>query len=404
MGDDWSRLKGEMDMNTRTGNYRLAMSLAIFIFAIFVTGAFAQQGKIELNDDIAVYTPPKYDYKSAIDFENAQAMPLPQLRVEPAGLFEASGFVKYPGPAGFEPGSPGNGKMVPGSYPAPSPVDDEEDEGIAPQEYGTSNHPFTTMRVDTVSNNQSKNYPYRAAGKLYFKIGTSSYVCSASLIKRGVAVTAAHCVAEFGKNKLHSNWQYVPALYNTTKPYGTWAVTKVYLKASYLNGTDPCYSGAKGVVCQNDVAVLVITPQSGAYPGTKTGWFSYSYDGYGFNPQNQALINQLGYPVSHDAGLIMQRTDSMGFVSSTYVNNTIWGSRQTGGSSGGPELVNLGIPPKLSGGVLVGSEGTANTVVGVTSWGYNNQAVKQQGASPFLSTNVKAFVTAACAAYANACK
>ena len=195
-------------------------------------------------------------------------------------------------------------------------------------------------------------------------------------------------------------------MYNTTKPYGTWAVTKVYVKASYLNGTDPCYSGAPGVVCQNDVAVLVITPQSGVYPGTKTGWFSYGYNGYGFNSQNPpiALINQLGYPVSHDSGLIMQRTDSMGYVDSTFANNTIWGSRQTGGSSGGPELVNLGIRGTLSGGVLSGSESGANTVVGVTSWGYTNQAVKQQGASPFLNTNVKAFVDAACAAYANACK
>jgi V8-like Glu-specific endopeptidase len=393
-------------MNTRTGNYRRSLLVAFFIAAVFVTGAFAQQGKIEINDDIAVYTPPKYDYKSTLDFENAQAMPLPQLRVEPEGFFEASGFVNYPGPPGFEPGHPGNGKMVPGSYPAPAPVFDEEDEEIAPQEYGTSNHPFTTARVDTVSNNQSKNYPYRAAGKLYFKIGASSYVCSASLIKRGLAVTAAHCVAEFGKNKLYSSWQFVPALYNTTKPYGTWAVSKVYLKASYLNGTDPCYSGAKGVVCQNDVAVLAITPQSGAYPGTKTGWFSYGYNGYGFNSVTPpvALINQLGYPVSHDSGLIMQRTDSMGYTDNTLVKNTIWGSRQTGGSSGGPELVNLGIRGTLSGGVLVGTEGGANTVVGVTSWGYTNQAVKQQGASPFLSTNVKAFVDAACAAYANACK
>ena len=34
---------------------------------------------------------------------------------------------------------------------------------------------------------------------LFFKIGSSTYVCSASLIKRGVVVTAAHCVANFGR-------------------------------------------------------------------------------------------------------------------------------------------------------------------------------------------------------------
>jgi len=99
----------------------------------------------------------------------------------------------------------------------------------------------------------------------------------------------------------------------------------------------------------------------------------------------------------------MQRTDSQGFVSSTMSGNTVWGSRQTGGSSGGPELVNLGKAATLSG-VSYGVYPSYNIVVGVTSWGYTNLAVKQQGASPFLSTNIPVLVTAGCAApYAAAC-
>jgi hypothetical protein len=85
------------------------------------------------------------------------------------------------------------------------------------------------------------------------------------------------------------------------------------------------------------------------------------------------------------------------------VNNTIWGSRQTGGSSGGPELVNLGVIADLGESISVGDDSGSNIVVGVTSWGYTDQAVKQQGASPFLSTNVKALVDMACAAYPKAC-
>jgi hypothetical protein len=110
------------------------------------------------------------------------------------------------------------------------------------------------------------------------------------------------------------------------------------------------------------------------------------------------LINQLGYPVSHDSGNRMQRTDSEGFVGhpTTFAGNTIWGSRQTGGSSGGPELVNLGVAAALSGGVTVGAEANFNTVVGVTSWGYVNQAVKQQGASPFTSSNIVPLVNTTC--------
>ena len=82
--------------------------------------------------------------------------------------------------------------------------------------------------------------------------------------------------------------------------------------------------------------------------------------------------------------------------------NTVWGSRQTGGSSGGPEAVNLGIRSSLT--TPVGSEGDPNIVVGVTSWGYASATIKEQGASPFKSTNIVTLVTSVCAANPAACK
>lgn len=96
----------------------------------------------------------------------------------------------------------------------------------------------------------------------------------------------------------------------------------------------------------------------------------------------------------------MQRTDSQAFVSSL-AGNSVWGSGQTGGSSGGPEVANLGVVGSLS--TPLGSEASANIVVGVTSWGYVSSAIKQQGASPFTSTNIVPLVNAACAASNPAC-
>jgi len=93
----------------------------------------------------------------------------------------------------------------------------------------------------------------------------------------------------------------------------------------------------------------------------------------------------------------MQRTDSEGFNSSQYVNNTVWGGRQTGGSSGGPELNNLGNAASLS--VGYGSAASYNIVVGVTSWGYNDSRVKQQGASAFTSSNITLLVPYICTGY-----
>jgi V8-like Glu-specific endopeptidase len=332
----------------------------------------------------------------AIDYANAIPMPLPESPVAPVydssdippGSLGAPGSVK---------GAVGSGKKSPVFLPAENGAI-TSDGNISPQEFGTSNHPFTTKRVDTIGagaeNTASLRYPFRATGKLYFNIGTSTYVCSASLLKRGIIVTAAHCVAEFGKNKFYTNWKYHPARYDGVSPYGVWSTNARWVMTSYFNGTDTC--STPGIVCKNDIAVLRVAPQAGAYPGNATGWYGYGWNGYGFTPANLALFNQLGYPVALDSGLRMQRTDSQAFVSAANAGNSVWGGLQTGGSSGGPELVNLGISPVLSGGIQFGAEAAENTVVGVTSWGYTNQAIKQQGASPFLDTNIVPLVNAAC--------
>ncbi len=385
---------------------RLAVAVALALGVSISTQLFAQQPNVTIKGGITIYTAPaaeKGTNTSAIG--EAQAMPLPSVDIPPVDMLEE--ILRQPsldsqGAPTVSPGSRGTGLLSPVKLPPESSAA-SDDGGVASQEYGTSNHPFTTARVDTASpagttpvrpNHVSMTYPYRAAGKLYFKDGASSFVCSASLIRRGLVVTAAHCVASFGNRRYYTNFQYVPARYNTLAPYGIWNGEAAYVMTSYFNGTETC--AVQGVVCPNDVAVIRIAPQSGAFPGTATGWFGYGTNGYGFTPGNLALINQLGYPVSHDSGLIMQRTDSQGFVSASNSNNTIWGSRQTGGSSGGPELVNLGIRSALNSTAPLGSEANSNTVVGVTSWGYTNPAVKQQGASPFTTGNIGALVPAAC--------
>lgn len=339
-----------------------------------------------------------------LDIANAIPMPLPQSPVAPVDdggeVFSAS-----LGAPGFVPGAVGNGKQTPVIVPMGDESAASGDDGISPQAFGTSNLPFTTRRVDMAATNTTDNaaangvslrYPYRATGKLYFTDGLSTFMCSASLIKRGVLVTAAHCVAPFGQNRFYTGFEYHPARYRALAPYGVWRTNGRWVMTSWLNGTDTC--STPGVVCRNDIAVLRIAPKTTAptLPGTATGWYAYGWDGYGFTPANLALFSQLGYPVALDGGLRMQRTDSQAYVSTTFAGNSIWGSLQTQGSSGGPELVNLGIAPVLSGGVLPGAEAN-QSVVGVTSWGYTDQAVKQQGASPFLSTNIVPLVAAACA-------
>ncbi len=162
---------------------------------------------------------------------------------------------------------------------------------------------------------------------------------------------------------------------------------------SYFNGTDPCTTA--GVVCANDVAVIRLTAQGGAFPGTSTGWYGYGFGGYGFTAGRLTHITQIGYPVCLDNGLLMERNDSHGFTNAAQVNNTIIGSLMCGGSSGGPWLVNFGIRPALTG-TTAGTASATNVVVGTTSWGYTSTAPKQQGASPFTSGNIVPLLNSAC--------
>jgi V8-like Glu-specific endopeptidase len=295
------------------------------------------------------------------------------------------------GPAGGSSGFQGTGLQSPVFLGTPA----KEEGGVLPPDFGSDNHPFTTVRADLYSINTNTTYPYRAAGKLFFKIGASTYLCSASMIKPGIVVTAAHCVANYGQHQFYTGWQFTPGYRNGAAPYGVWGATTAYVLSSYYNGTDGCYQ--YGVICPDDVAVIVLN----GTPGNSAGWFGYWYGG-GFTSNGLAEITQLGYPVGLDNGAYMERNDSQGYKNSTYSNNTIIGSNMNGGSSGGPWIENFGLPSVLTG-ETNGSFAQQNVVVGVTSWGYTSTAPKEQGASPFTSGNIGTLVTTACGAYPGKC-
>ncbi|HXN00157.1 MAG TPA: trypsin-like serine protease, partial [Candidatus Dormibacteraeota bacterium] len=254
--------------------------------------------------------------------------------------------------------------------------------------------------ADLIPTATNTSYPFRAAGKLFFNIGNSTFVCSASLIKRGVVVTAAHCVANYGKRQFYSNWRFVPGYRNGSAPFNVWTARTAWIKTAYYNGTDGC--AVYGIVCPDDVALIVLNTIGGGYPGTSTGWYGYGWNGYGFTGNGLTQITQIGYPVCLDNGILMERNDSYGYVSAPNSNNTVIGSLMCGGSSGGPWLVNEGIRPTLTG-TTNGTAPAPDIVVGVTSWGYVSNAPKEQGASPFTSSNIVSLVASACGGVPAAC-
>jgi V8-like Glu-specific endopeptidase len=330
----------------------------------------------------------------AVDFVHATAMPLPESSLSSdstQALIQALLAPPARGPSGGSPGAKGTGITSPSFLGAPV----AEELGVTPEDWGTSNHPFTTARADLYVLNTNTAYPYRAAGKLFFNVGSSSAWCSASLIKPGIVVTAAHCVANYGQQQFYSNWQYVPGYRNGSAPFGVWTARNVYILTKYYNGTDNC--AVYGVVCPDDVAVIVLN----GVPGNTTGWLGYWYGG-GFTSNGLAEITQLGYPIGLDSGFYMERNDSYSYVNVSLSSNNIIGSNMNNGSSGGPWTENFGSTSVLTG-ETNGSFPNPNTVVGVTSWGYTSTAPKEAGAAPFTSGNIAVLISAACSAYSGNC-
>lgn len=309
-----------------------------------------------------------------------------------------------------------SGSIGTGNKPANPPqlgdlVAQPRNTGLVQLDAGTANLPFSTARADLEPAQTNEQYPYRAAGKLFFKINGQDFICSASLIKKGLVVTAAHCVMKFGSKAYYSDWQFIPGyraepLKPIAAPYGFWTVAQAFVLTSYFDGSDSCQQ--TGVVCQNDIAILALNPQQDEagknfYAGSSTGWFALGWDKTGFTSTSITHVTQIGYPGCLDHGGMMERNDAQGAIDSAHSENSVIGSLMCGGSSGGPWLINFGVRPTLTG-TNLGSSPVENQVIGVTSWGSTDNAVKWMGASPFLSTNVVPLINNACRAFPEACK
>ena len=89
-------------------------------------------------------------------------------------------------------------------------------------------------------------------------------------------------------------------------------------------------------------------------------------------------------------------------------NNVIIGSAQTGGSSGGPWLMNFGMKTSRTGTSPLSDDD--NQVVATTSWGFIDGRFMVQGASRFgknktytTKSNIESLHDSACQANSGAC-
>lgn len=251
---------------------------------------------------------------------------------------------------------------------------------------------FTSTR--SFPNAADTTYPTRAIGKLYFsEPGVGDFICSGAMIKPGVVVTSGHCVhngTPAGKPaKFYTNFTFVPGLRNSTFPYGRWSNwTQVRTTTAWING--------RGAVPNSgDWALIVFGPNaSGGRIGNYTGWL-----GYQTSSCSGKHLTTVGYPANLDGGLQMHRVDSQ---ANNYgsVNNCIWGSDMTGGSSGGPVVLNLRVPYTNTSTQPL--DNADNRIVSTVSWGYTDPSRKLQAGSVFDGNFVN-LLNATCASSPGAC-
>ena len=236
--------------------------------------------------------------------------------------------------------------------------------GIEPQDVGTFGAHYTSARVNSPA--LESLYPNRPVGKLFFTGNTGgNFVCSASVLRARIVVTAGHCVhrGSGGTGGFHRNFLFVPCLRNGVGCVGSFTPRVV--------GTTAQWAASNGLVPNAaDFGMFEIFDRGATKIGSFTGFFGF---------RTQALIpnhtTKLGYPCNLDNCQQMQQNTSQSHRA-TSPNNVEYGSNFRGGSSGGPWVMDFGIP--AVGGLPFAS---TNRLVSVTSYGYVSTAPEVIGGS-----------------------
>ena len=200
-------------------------------------------------------------------------------------------------------------------------------------------------------------------GKVFFSMGGGNYVCSGAATSSGnrsVVTTAGHCVKD-GAGVWATNWAFVPAYNNGSRPYGTWTARNLVTTSAWANQTDINYDG--GFAIMNALNGRYLTDVVGG-------------QGVAFNQARGLYYNAYGYPAAPPFnGQTLQSCAG-------YAQNDIYGGTQsqripcnmTGGSSGGPWL-------------------TGGLINSVNSFGYSG--VPNQMFGPYFGTAIQSAYNAA---------
>jgi hypothetical protein len=187
-------------------------------------------------------------------------------------------------------------------------------------------------------------YPASTHGKVFFTLNGSNYVCSGTALNssnRSVVWTAGHCLNE-GPGAFATNFAFVPAYRDGSRPFGTWTARTLMTTSAWANGGDFSY----------DVGAAVMNTSGGSALTDVVGG-----RGISFNYNRNQFYTSFGYPAAPPFnGERLFTCESSLITSDPSASPPTMGidCDMTGGSSGG--------------GWIVG-----NNVYSVNSYGYLNQ-------------------------------
>ena len=257
----------------------------------------------------------------------------------------------------------------------------EESLLVQPRSVGTEGAFFTSSRLVPLKADQV--YPYRTVGKLFFRQpGEGDKVCSASVIKARLILTAGHCVhrGSGGGNGFFTDFLFIPAFRDGMDPYGSWSGVWVWTTSAWMTGGGEFPNAA-------DYALIELEDKQGQRIADVVGFLGFQIRN--LIPNHAHL---LGYPVNLDGGMKMHQVTAGSFQPAS-PNAAEYGSDMRDGSSGGPWVQNFG---KEAAGQTGNQNDGANRVIGVTSYGRIGRKFKVQGSS-ILDDRFTELLNEACA-------